>query len=191
MRFETRRKLVHVLEGVLGIAVIYLDLQPLAVFSALLMVGIVLSYAAREGDHPFLDFFVDRLGREDPTLPGQGSLFMLAGFIAAVLVLPAEAAMAAVATVAFGDSAAAFIGRYYGRTRNPLNDGKTVEASVAGFVLSSFAAGFFVSPGSAVLMSFAAMVVEAWPAHLGGYELDDNFSMPVVAALVYLLVHGL
>ena len=88
----------------------------------------------------------------------------------------------AIFTVALSDSLAAIVGERWGRHRIPYNRAKTMEGSLAFFVMA-VASGLFYFPLSVALPAAAAATVveslrlEAW----------DNFFVPITTGFVTML----
>ncbi len=101
------------------------------------------------------------------------------------LTAPVPAAMLGVAVLGFGDPFAAIVGRRFGRT--PIRAGRTLEGSLA-FVTFGWAAGvaalatFAPAVENRVMVALVAAVVGAL-AELFSYDLDDNLTIPLGAAL--------
>ncbi|MFI5348826.1 MAG: diacylglycerol/polyprenol kinase family protein [Elusimicrobiota bacterium] len=88
---------------------------------------------------------------------------------------------AAIGSLAFGDAAAALIGKSYGRTKI-LGGQKSLEGSLACFAACfAVASGAGVRPGVALVSALAASAVELLPTT--GF-FNDNLWMPVAAAVV-------
>lgn len=130
--------------------------------------------------HEFLKSFE----REDEIKdrPFYGAImFMLAiGFT--FLVFPQEAAVLAVLILSVSDSASTLIGVHLGEIKLPYNKKKSLEGSSA-FLLTAFIlASIFTSPVPALVLALAGTFTESLP------RLDDNFSVPIAVALVYLVL---
>lgn len=117
--------------------------------------------------------------------PGKGAimLFLGAGITAAVF---RNEAAAAIAILAVGDSVSHLAGRFFGRTSHRwiFARNKTLEGSVAGFVAASTAAAFLIPAWTAIIAAAAGMTVEAIHVRIGKIKVDDNLTVPVVAAAV-------
>lgn len=112
-------------------------------------------------------------------------------YVSAMLVLCVAdvlvAGAAAVAVLGVGDPAAAIVGRRFGRTR--IANGRSLEGTAA-FVVTASIAAFTalralhpeVGPAAAAGAALAAAVAGAL-AELGVRRIDDNFAIPLAAAL--------
>ncbi len=86
-----------------------------------------------------------------------------------------------VVALATTDVASAVVGAYAGRLRMPFASTSTVEGTVAGFLVILPVALLFKDPVSAVLLSAAAALSEA-------YGVEDNLEVPfVVSGLAWLM----
>lgn len=110
-----------------------------------------------------------------------GASYILTTSTITILFFPKTIAIAALVFIIIGDSAAALIGRKYGRHR--YMGGKSLEGSAACLV-SSFLASLLV-PGLPVMAgligAFTATVAEACSG-----SLDDNLTVPLAAGLAML-----
>lgn len=117
--------------------------------------------------------------------PGKGAimLFLGAGITAAIF---RNEAAAAITILAVGDSISPLAGKFFGRTSHKgiFASRKTVEGSIAGFVFAAAAAAFIVPIWTAIAAAAAGMIIEAINLRILGRKIDDNLTVPVVAAAV-------
>jgi dolichol kinase len=109
----------------------------------------------------------------------SGATWLLIAFLAAVVLAPRDAAIAAMWAVSAGDASASLVGRSVGRVR--IVGRKTLEGALAGAVVTS--AGAFLLAGLtwplAIVVGLAAAIVEL-PAGPG----DDNFRVAFTVAML-------
>ena len=104
------------------------------------------------------------------------------GIIFSLLLFPKLIAGVVIFIVAFSDSIATVIGRYYGRVKIPYNHGKSVEGSIA-FLVAAFICSIFYLPlGIALIVSFVSCIIESLPI---GF---DNISIPLGTGLFLGLI---
>ena len=113
-----------------------------------------------------------------------GPVTLGAGAILAFIYFPPVAATVAVYALAFGDSAASLVGKFFGRIRPAFLCGKSIEGSFACFIVVYYAA--LIASGSvnaAFVAAIDASLAEALP-------LDDfdNIVIPLAAGLAVSLV---
>ena len=104
------------------------------------------------------------------------------GIIFSLLLFPKLIANVVIIIVAFSDSIATVIGRFYGRVKIPYNHGKSVEGSIA-FLVSAFICSIFYVPlGIALIVSFVSCIIESLPIKF------DNISIPLGTGLFLGLI---
>jgi dolichol kinase len=109
----------------------------------------------------------------------EAGTFGLLSCLIVLTLFDALTAYAAILILAFGDSAAAFIGKTVGRTPNPLNPRKTVEGTLAFFAVSLFATMLIVPTSIAFVTAIVVAIIEALPL-----KINDNLIIPISAAVV-------
>lgn len=113
-----------------------------------------------------------------------GSTWMLISAIITFAIFPKPVAVAAFSMLILCDTAAALIGRRFGRIRfGPRK--KSLEGSLAFFIVGVIIT-FFVPQlplPAGIAGALVATIAEALP-----WEIDDNFSVPLSAGLVMVLV---
>ena len=134
-----------------------------------------------------LRIFGNLMRREELHSLTANSFYVL-GMATVVLAFPKPIALLAVLYLALGDPAAAIVGTRWGRRRIGIGN-KSVEGMAAnGFVcfVATFLVGLFLfhlqidkAFALAVLGSSAAMIAEVIPM-----PLDDNFTLPVISAML-------
>jgi len=109
----------------------------------------------------------------------MGPVTLGLGALIALLLYPSDAAMIAIYALAFGDSIACLVGKVFGRLRPFFLFGKSIEGSIACFLVV-FIITYAVSGSMyiALIAAFTAMAVEAFP--LGDY---DNLAIPLSVGL--------
>jgi len=104
------------------------------------------------------------------------------GIMFSLLLFPKLIASVVIIIVAFSDSIATVIGRYYGRVKIPYNHGKSVEGSIA-FLVAAFICSIFYLPlGIALIVSFVSCIIESLPIKF------DNISIPLGTGLFLGLI---
>ena len=109
-------------------------------------------------------------------------LYFALGILLTLLIFPSPVSGGAIAIFALGDSAASIFGGFIGK-RLPYNRGKTLEGSLAGFLLAFLAGTFFVAPWIALIGAAVAMTIEYLPL-----PINDNVLIPVFTALALTLL---
>ena len=120
----------------------------------------------------------------------SGGSFVLAAALLVNLLFPPQVAAVSLVVMLIGDTAAALIGRKFGK--HPASNGKSVEG-VAAFIIAGYAAFaavsaiagapcfFYLAGIPAVLLAAAAELFEKQ------LHLDDNFSIPLCTGGMVML----
>lgn len=118
----------------------------------------------------------------------SGAPYVLASALMVSILFPPIIAMVALAIMLIGDTAAALVGRKFGRHK--INAGtKSIEGSVAFWIASTCVLLFFVSlfslPYSFTIRGIVgltcAMFAEIYEKQI---HMDDNFSIPLITGLL-------
>jgi dolichol kinase len=134
----------------------------------------------------FFGFLLRGKERDNNKKRLNGATYVLISATICIFIFPKLFAVIGLATLSFADSAAALVGRRYGKTKF-LN--KSLEGSIAFFVFA--AAVLFITPKfeyvplEYVIGLFAAAV--ATIAEAGASFIDDNFAIPIsVASILWI-----
>ncbi|MDR0464664.1 MAG: phosphatidate cytidylyltransferase [Treponema sp.] len=117
----------------------------------------------------------------------MGPVTLGLGALLALLLYPSNAAAIAIYALAFGDGFASLAGKFLGRWRPVFLNGKSIEGSLACFIMVLLSA--YAVCGSAHIAfaaAFTAMVVEALPL-----EDYDNLVIPVTVGMTVQLASGI
>ena len=139
---------------------------------------------------PIFHIFLKHFDREKDILkfPARGALFFMLGSTLSILFFEKDIALAAIIILSVGDSVSSLVGINYGRTRGFFNSGKFLEGTVASIFCSFLVTLFFVNIFEAFLASFFAMVFESLELKIWKLQIDDNFSIPLIAGLVIVAI---
>ena len=198
---EVRRKLVHL--SSLWMPTVMLVFAKyrwyLAVFFGLLLVGnLLVEHAYASGKHPAMNKLYDRFFGGMLRFEVKPGMWVISGgpyvfasaCLSLVLFVPWIAASGMTAML-LGDTAAALIGRRFGRIKTV--NGKSLEGVIA-FIIASSIGIFIISrivgvPGVKIWMivfaALAGSLVELFEKQL---HVDDNFSIPVAVGAVLLFL---
>ena len=187
---EVKRKLVHLSSLWMPLAILFLPRAVMiGVFAFCLVGNLIVEYLRAKrvpGITPVYDALFGRMLREEPR-PGQwiisGGPSVFASALTVTCLAPSPVAAASMAVMLLGDTAAALVGRRFGRHK--FFNGKSLEGCIA-FLAAGYAGAMIFLQGAywpeMIPAVFAGMLVEFFEKNL---HLDDNFSIPVVTALVW------
>ena len=175
---EIVRKTMHLSAGIALALLVYYDLFSLKLFIPVLALGVVLSILSRKHDLPIVSWLLDSYERPDNRriFPGKGAVALLAGSILAVILFDRITAFVSILILAIADSVSHIVGKYAGRNAHFFNKRKMVEGTIAGIILASIVAAFFIHPLKSVIVSSVAMFFEIFEHKL----LDDNVTIPLI-----------
>jgi len=187
--FEVKRQILHILIGIILLFLIIFEIiTPLFLFILLVLSGF-LAVLSLKYEIPVINFFLKNFERDNPDLPGKAFIMFLAGILLAWKLFPHNIALASIIILIFADPVSHFIGESFGKTIFFLDKKKNIEGHLAGVIISSLLAIFFVSPVLAISGSLAAMLFESIIIEIQKIRLDDNLIIPLVAGTAMLLVN--
>jgi len=184
---ETKRDIVQIAIGSIILILFYSLKTSYAEFSILMLIMLgylTINYgAANKGTK--IAKYMKTLERNF-TKFGQGAAWLALGALATIsFVLDTRYIMIIFFAIFIGDSLATIIGIKFGKRKLPYNKKKSIAGSVAYFasvsVLPFLLYGIFAIP-----LAIVATVAETLPI-----KLDDNFSVPAVLIIIYLLAEVL
>lgn len=187
---ELKRKIAHVLFGIVGlILLMYHLVDPLIIF-IILIIGSLASLLSLRIKIPILSWFLGQFEREKEMreFPGRGIIFAVAGSLLALRLFPENIALASIAILTFADPLSYVVGKTLGKTRSFFDKRKNIEGHIAGALVSSLFAMFFVPfylafSGAVIAMLFESIIIE-----IQKVEIDDNLIIPLVAGTTMLLL---
>jgi dolichol kinase len=109
-------------------------------------------------------------------------LTLAVGVILSLVFFSEIIACVVIVILAFADSFATSVGKFYGRVKIPYNRKKSVEGSVAFFVTALICAVFFLPLKTALIASFVSCLIETIPFKF------DNISIPLGTGLFLGLI---
>lgn len=189
LREEIPRKAVHAGLGVFIVLLFHAEILSLPVYGLLTIVlGAAVFY--NYTNEKELLMRVISINRPDAKVPG---LDILAYFISTWLVLwlfPLEIAFAAIMILAFGDPLAHLVSRSFGATKTVVTPHSYRYGFLAGTLGGALAAWIpgYASLLPAIIASALAMFIEAGELRIAEHHIDDNFTIPIVAALVLWVI---
>ena len=187
---EIKRKLFHVFNGVITSTLIYFDILNWFILLLIVILGIILSFIAKNYHIQHLAFFLKHLDRDHDirNFPGTGAITFMFGCFIAVLFFSKDIAIASILIMAFGDAVSSIVSKSFGRLKHPLNSFKKLEGTLLAILISFFIASFFVSYAEALFASIIGMIVESIYFHNKNFFVDDNILIPLFSGLTIFLL---
>jgi diacylglycerol kinase (CTP) len=115
----------------------------------------------------------------------------LAACLLAVAIFPRPIAFLSILYLACGDPVASLVGILYGRKSIPIAPGKSLIGTLAGIVVCGLVSFVFLKtlglPDSVVMIMSLVGGVAGGTAELMPFELDDNFTIPVISGFMLWL----
>jgi len=187
---ELGRKIVHMLIGIAALLLLINNIvTPLIIF-IILIIGVLCSLLSLKFRIPILSFFLDNFERpeEKDKLPGRGIIFAVVGSLLALQLFERNIALASITILVFADPISHLIGKLFGKTKSFLDKTKNIEGHIAGAIISSLFAMFFVHPALAFAGALSAMLFEAIIIEIQKIKLDDNLIIPLAAGTAMFLI---
>ncbi len=189
-RAELGRKIVHMLIGIAALLLLINNIiTPLIIF-IILIIGTLGSLLSLKFKIPILSFFLDNFERseEKNKLPGVGIILAVVGSLLALQLFERNIALASITILTFADPISHLIGKLFGKTKSFLDKKKNIEGHIAGIIISSLFAMFFVHPILAFSGALVAMLFEAIIIEIQKVQLDDNLIIPLAAGTTMFLI---
>jgi len=183
MKKEIYRKGFHILFGIFFLLIIYfLDTElSLQIISTIFLIGLIIALLHRQKIKiPLFEKIINLVERKhEKHFPGKAALMF---FLAAIILLyffgnEPGLVLAGLSVQIFADSAAALVGKRFGKHKILCKEHytKTLEGTLACFVVAFVVLLFFVSWEIALVVAIVATIIEFAP-------INDNLIIPLVVA---------
>ncbi len=183
-KLRLKRAFLHVLAGVIILALIYYYEYANWLLFFTLILGIILSLLSTLTKIPIVNFLIEtcELGRHKKEFPGKSSLFFLAGSLIVLKLFSQDIALASIAILTFADPISYFAsGIRKVKYPKPFNTDKSIIGTFIAILVAFISASFFISWKYALLAGFFSMLAEALIIKVWEDHIDDNFIIPLVA----------
>jgi len=184
---ELVRKGIHLLALVIPVGYYLLPFPVVIIgvsFSALVSILIDLSRFKNWALWRWLSFLLSPIIRDHEIKGGfTGASYILTTAALTIILFPQEIAIAAITFIIIGDTAAALIGRPWGKHK--IIGKKSVEGSSA--CLISLVLVSFLIPGLPTAAAIPGAVAATLAETFSG-KVDDNLAVPIISGAVMLLI---
>ena len=190
--FEIRRKIFHILLGISLVFLISYSLINWFIVLLIFLLGIVVSISSKYVDLPFIDPLLKIFDRPEHKkfLPGKSVILLFLAILILMIFFDTKIICASILIWAFGDSFSAIVGKHYGRIRHPLNNDRLIEGTLAGIFMATIVSMYYVGLFAAFIASLVSMSIESLELKFLKHPLDDNFLVPIIAAIVLVLINS-
>ena len=185
-KLEIKRKIFHVIGGLLLIFFIYLAIIKLPIIAALIVLILAISLLSRKAEIPLINIFLKNFERpyNIRTFPARGVFTFLSGAFLSLLLFEKNTALAALMILTVGDAVSSVSSLYFKKTKNR----KTIYGTILAIIFSFFAAMIFIDYKRALIVSIIGMLVESIELRVyKGIVIDDNITVPLASGFVIYL----
>lgn len=178
---ETNRDVVQILLGIVVFAVLLLVTLPYAIYAtfALIMAGYAVNNVfAGRGKGSIYERILATLERSNATY-GIGAVYLAVGTMLVIGFVGSKGLMLfGIATLFFADSIATIVGMNLGKKHMPHNNNKTLEGTIAFFLVLSAIGLLLIGTYAVPLAAVLAMIESA------EMQLDDNLRSGIALAVL-------
>jgi dolichol kinase len=186
---EIKRQIFHIYLGLMLMLLIHRNILNSFYILLIILFGAIISLISTKVNIPVISWFLDNFERQEyrKKFPGKGTIFFFIGVYIVLRLFQKDIALASIMILTLGDSISHLIGKYFGKTKTKLSRKKLLEGTIAGIIMGFIGAILFVPYLEAFIASSIAMLFEA--AEIKYLKIiDDNITVPVVAAIVIFLI---
>tara|TARA_Y100000768_G_scaffold385705_1_gene372422 strand:- start:60 stop:641 length:582 start_codon:yes stop_codon:yes gene_type:complete len=183
---ELLRKGIHACNSIIAFALFFLDQNDVLLIVAIGTILIVVFDFLRiytKQVQKIYNFLFKEVTRDFESRRLTGASYVMIGALIVLSIFESRICIPALLIMSFSDSAAAIIGKKYGKTK--IFD-KTLEGSLA-FLLTSFVIVIFFIPDIDFTFSIIAIIASTIVELVPKSNLDDNLLIPIVSAFIISL----
>ncbi len=182
---ELLRKTTHLAGFFIPLIYIVLD-KPKMILIAGAFVGIaviveLLKWVSESFRELFFRFFEFILRRHERKGAITGATYYIIGTFLCIVIFDKNIAIVSVFFIVLGDTAAALVGKAWGRIK--LIGRKSLEGSAACFIVCAVISVFWIDPVIGITGAFVATLAELLPM-----RIDDNLTVPIISGAVMQLM---
>ncbi|MBT3406617.1 hypothetical protein HN419_05640 [Candidatus Woesearchaeota archaeon] len=188
--FELKRQLFHITLGFVIVLLLNFGLLSKFHLAIITVIGGIICFISKHIKIPGLYWLLTQFERPEvlKRFPGRGAFYFLLGSTLSLYLFSKDIALASIMILSLGDSISHYIGKFHGKRKHPFNDMKLIEGSIAGFVVATIGALFFVKFSLAVIGSLFAMSIEAIEIRFNEHLLDDNLLIPLASGIIMTIL---
>tara|TARA_B100002051_G_scaffold209726_1_gene201242 strand:+ start:794 stop:1375 length:582 start_codon:yes stop_codon:yes gene_type:complete len=183
---ELLRKGIHACNSIIAFSLFFLDQNDvllIVVIGTILIVVFDFLRIYTKQVQRIYNFLFKEVTRDFEYCRLTGASYVMIGALIVLSIFESRICIPALLIMSFSDSAAAIIGKKYGKTK--IFD-KTLEGSLA-FLLTSFVIVIFFIPDIDFTFSIIAIIATTIVELVPKSNLDDNLLIPIVSAFIISL----
>jgi len=183
MEKELKRKLAHLILGILLVTLIYFKMIGALFLAVITLILFYLFICSKKMKIGFMEFLLNNFEREKDrqSFPGKGVIHYLIGAIGAILFFEKEIALAAIIILAIVDSVPSILYLITDKKNRKVN-------IIIGFFMAFFGASIFVSQIEALIAALIGSIFERIDLRFGIDKIDDNLVIPIVCGIALLFL---
>ena len=182
---ELLRKTTHLAGFFIPLIYIVLDKSTMLIIAgALAGIAVIvefLKWVSESFRKLFFRFFEFILRRHERKGAITGATYYIISTFLCIVIFDKHIAIVSIFFIVLGDTAAALVGKAWGRTK--LIGRKSLEGSAACFIVCAMISVFWIDPIIGLTGAFVATLVELLPL-----RIDDNLTVPLISGAVMQLM---
>lgn len=179
---ELVRQLIHASGVFVLILGLFLKIDVLILLCVIMVVSVEILFILDKYIHiPVFSSIMFTCKRSDDE---RGFLYFFLGIISTLVIFSFNLSIAysAILLLLIGDSLSTIVGRKFGKHKLPFNKHKSLEGSLAFFIVGFICCLILLPPIPAFTGALAGTLTEAYS------PVDDNIPIPLVSAMIMALV---
>ncbi len=185
-KLEIKRKIFHVIGGLLLILLIYLNILTQNILAIILVFTLIASFLFKKYKLPVINLFLEHFERDinKKNFPARGVFTFFTGALLLLILFEKNIVLASLAILTIGDAVSSVSSLYFKKKKNR----KTFYGTILAMAFSFLGALMFVDYKLALPAAIIGMLVES--VELKVYRnivIDDNITVPLAAGFVIYL----
>ena len=187
---ELKRKIFHVSNGIIISTLVYFNILNWFLLLIMFILGLVLSFIAKNYNIKPLAFFLRNLDRDHDikNFPGKGAITFICGCFIVTFLFTKDIALASILIMAFGDAVSSLVSNSFAKIKHPMNSFKKLEGTILAILVSFIVSSLFISYIEALIASIIGMLVESIYFKNKIFFVDDNILIPLFSGITIFIL---